>query len=470
MAGTGEKRAGGRIGGPAAAVSSGGGAGSGGRIGGRGDSRGPGLSRFADLAGVRLYRRNAFAVTGLPANAQGRAVRQQRQRLEARLAVEESWPGDAVSPSAGGYRRDEVRSAFEELQDPRRRLVDELLWRWGEVDLGCDCPRSLHVDHDTAVRNHLVALAAETEHGHVPAGNRHALWGSAAKAWGRLLGQPAFRTHIAHRIRALDDPRLAAHTADEFLAALPRLLVSPFTELAADPAFRARLAKVCAGWVEQQAFSGLFFELFEEMVEERTERIEKGVRSAVGLQNTQKYADAARILLREVVPAFEELGDFRTFLSDWRHEEAAHVVAVSLNNLAVALQRHHQVRRPSESQRRTILELADKAQEFAPARDAEALATNRAAFRRQFAGRGQSHQQLAGGGTRSRGQLGGDRGGMGCTPVVLVIIGWAVLGSVAGFPTANGVALFLAVPAAFSGAFWRWCLRLLTRTTRRRHR
>ncbi|MFG2777817.1 hypothetical protein ACGFY7_08130 [Streptomyces prunicolor] len=459
MAGTGEKRAGGRIGGPAAAVRGASGAGSGGRIGGHGDSRGLGLSRFADLAGVRLYRRNAFAVTGLPANAQGRAVRQQRQRLEARLAVGESWAGDAVSPSTDGYRRDEVRSAFEELQDPRRRLVDELLWRWDEVDLGCDCPRSLHADHDAAVRSHLLALEAETEHGHVPVGNRNAMWGSAARTWGRLLGQPAFRTHIAHRIRALDDPRLAAHTADEFLAALPRLLVSPFTELAADPAFRARLAKVCAGWVEQQAFSGLFFELFEEMVEERTERIEKGVRSAVGLQNTQKYPDAARILLREVVPAFEELGDFRAFLSNWQHEEAAHVVAVSLNNLAVALQRHHLYRRPSESQRRTILELVDKAYEITPDRDAKAIETNWAAIQDQF-----THLGPSGSGPHR-----GDRGGTGSTWVALVMASPIVLAFFLGL-AAGGVLPVLAVALVCGAAFWLWCLRGRAGARRKRRR
>jgi len=455
MAGTGGKRAGGRIGGPAAVGGTGGGGG--GRVGGAG---GRGLSRFADLAGARLYRANAFAVTGLPANAQGRAVRQQRQRVEARLAVEETWAGDAVSPWKGAYRRDEVRAAFEELQDPRRRLVDELLCRWGEVDLGCGCPRSLHTDHDAAVRVHALALATEAGHGDVPVGRRGPLWAHAAKTWGRLLGRPELRAHIAHRIGALDDPRLAAHTADDFLAALPRLLVSPFTELAVDPAFRGRLATVCAGWVEQQAFSGLFFELFEGMVEERTERISDGVRSAVALQNSTQYADAARVLLREVVPAYEELGDFRTFLPDWRHDEARHAVAVSLNNLAVALQRHHLLRPPGEAQRRTLLELADKAYEITPERDAQAIEANWRVI----------HDQFTHPGPGGSGPFRGDRGGTGCARVIVVTVGSAVVVFALGLGSAGGIALVPAGALVCGVAFWWWRLRGRTGTGRRRHR
>ncbi|RMI38921.1 hypothetical protein [Streptomyces triticirhizae] len=85
------------------------------------------FERFRDLAGGPLYRGNPFAVSGLPTDATSRAVRQQRQRLEARLAVQRTWPGDADSPLAGGFDGGEVRAAFERLQDARLRLVDEVL-------------------------------------------------------------------------------------------------------------------------------------------------------------------------------------------------------------------------------------------------------------------------------------------------------------------------------------------------------
>jgi tRNA A-37 threonylcarbamoyl transferase component Bud32 len=90
-------------------------------------------------ATAQLYRRNVFAVTGLPTHASGPAVRRHRQKVEARLAVGDSWPGAPEVAPAGGYGKDEVRASFEGLQDPRRRMVDELLWLWGPSDSGCDC-------------------------------------------------------------------------------------------------------------------------------------------------------------------------------------------------------------------------------------------------------------------------------------------------------------------------------------------
>ncbi|MGW6907187.1 hypothetical protein [Streptomyces sp. NPDC054940] len=342
------------------------------------------LSRFADLAGTRLYRDNAFAVTGLPVNARGRAVRQHRQRLEARLAVQDTLPADPESPLAGGHRRDEVRAAFEEFQDPRRRLVDELLWRWGEPGPECGCPPSVHEEHDDAVRFHAMALEAEAGRGHTGTDGRDNLWRGAAGGWGLLLERPEFRHHIAHRIGELDDPRLGEHSADDFLAALPRLLVSPFRELAADPEFRPRLAGVCAGWQEHEVFAGLFAELFEETVEETVEKITDDLLSAKRYQEAGRYGDAVLAMRRQVLPTFERLGDFRAFISDWRYEEVAHIVAVGLNNLAVALADHHLYKRPSAAQRQTMVELTEAAYEIAPDRDVAGIEANWDAIHSQF--------------------------------------------------------------------------------------
>ncbi|MFJ9031534.1 hypothetical protein ACIRQP_24040 [Streptomyces sp. NPDC102274] len=346
------------------------------------------LPRFADLAGVRLYRRNAFAVTGLPANAQGRAVRQHRQRLEARLAIEDTWPGEADSPLVGGHRKDEVRAAFEEFQDPRRRLVDELLWRWGEADLGCECPGTVHEEHDQAVRFHAMALEAEDGRIEATEEGRDTLWRGAASTWGTLLERPEFRDHIAHRIRALDDPRLRNHSADYFLAGIPRLLVSPLTEIASGPGFAPRLARVCAGWAEYEPFSDLFSELFEETVDETERTINDGLRSAEDKREAGQYGDAVVILREKVLADYHRLDSFREFVSEWRHEQVAHSVAVALNNLAVALQHHHMVKPPTAKQRKTVVELAEKAYEIAPDRDAEGIKENWSIIYDQFTGSG----------------------------------------------------------------------------------
>lgn len=334
------------------------------------------LSRFTDLAGMRLYRDNAFAVTGLPIDAQGRAVRQHRQRLDARLAVEDTWVPDPDSPLVGGHRKDEVRAAFEEFQDPRRRLVDELLWRWGEPGPDCGCPASVHEEHDNAVRFHAMALDAEAGRGHATTDARDILWQGAASAWGPLLERPEFRRHIAHRIERLDDPRLGEYSADDFLAELPGLLVSPFRELAADPDFRPRLTGICAGWAEQTAFSGLFTEMFEDAVEETVEKITDGLRSASGHKDAERYTDAVRVLRQDVLPAFDRFGDFRAYVPQWRYDDVAHIVAVGVGNLAVALLGHYQFHRPTVAEKKTVVELAERAYEIAPERHVKAFKDN----------------------------------------------------------------------------------------------
>lgn len=346
------------------------------------------LSRFADLAGMRLYRRNIFAVTGLPADAQGRAVRSHRQRLEARLAVEETWPGDADSPLVGGHRKDEVRTAFEEFQDPRRRLVDELLWRWGDTDFGCGCPRAVHQGHDAAVRFHALALEAEAGRVEATTDERDRLWSGAAVHWAELLERPEFRRHITHRISALDDPRLTEHSAYDFLDGLPRLIASPFTELADAPGLRPRLARVCARWAEHAPFAKLLPEVFEERVEAAIEKIHEGRLSARDKMNAQMYGDAVDIMRGKVLPEFQGLEPFRAFMSEWRYEETAHAVAVALNNLAVALQEYHRLKPPSAAQRKTVVELAETAYEIAPERDVADIKANWDVIHAQFTSSG----------------------------------------------------------------------------------
>ncbi|MDF3142211.1 MULTISPECIES: hypothetical protein [unclassified Streptomyces] len=421
------------------------------------------LSRFADLAGVRLYRDNAFAVTGLPATARGRAVRQHRQRLEARLAVEDSWPGDPDSPLVGGHRRDEVRAAFEEFQDPRRRLVDELLWRWGEPGPGCGCPASVHEEHDDAVRFHALALEAEAGRGHATTEGRDTLWRGAASGWGLLLERPELRRHIAHRIAELDDPRLGAHTADDFLAALPRLLVSPFRELAADPEFRPRLARVCAGWAEHTAFAGLFSELFEETVEETVEKITDGLRSASEKKDAGLFGDAVQVVRREVLPAFERLGDFRAFVSDWQYEDVAHIVAVGVGNLAVAMLGHHQLNRPSPTQMKTVVELAEKAYEIAPERHVKAFKDNWDVIYEWStrtvplgAAPGEPAQSLTG------------LEWVGCWLIALGLVGLIVLWTIEGWEVAWGVFLVLCAVAGGFQKLSEWQVRFRAHRARRR--
>ncbi|WP_207931072.1 hypothetical protein, partial [Streptomyces sp. 8K308] len=399
------------------------------------------LSRVGDLAGVRLYRRNVFAVTGLPVDALGRAVRRQRQRFEARLAVGERWPGDAGSPLAGSYGEDEVRAAFEEFADPRRRLVDELLWRWGDADLGCGCARSVHAAHDEAVRLHVTALEAEAGRLEVGADALGALWRSAASGWGALLGRTELRAHVVHRMRALDDPRLDEHDAEDFLAGLSRLLVSPLVELAAEPAFEERLAELAAEWTRFAAFSVDLAALFEEAVEERAGRVADGLRQAEEAKDAGRYQDAVAIAREQVVPEYERLNAYGAFVSEWRREQLAHTVAVAINNLAVALLRQHVGGRPTAQQRQTVVELAEKAHDIAPERDEKDIEANLKTVYGLYAGSGRLPGSPPAGETDT---------GWGCAACLLAALGLVaaivvgvVVGPAAGLGTGFGTLVLI---------------------------
>jgi hypothetical protein len=334
------------------------------------------FDRFGELAGTQLYRRNVFAVTGLPTHAGGPAVRRHRQKLEARLAVEDSWPGAPDLAPAGGYGKDEVRAAFEGLQDPRRRMVDELLWMWGAQDSGCGCGPDVHELHDAAVLLHARVLEAETGRSRLPVEQRASLWDNAVSSWGHLLADGALRQHVRHRIRALGDPRLDEDAADDLLARLPRLLVSPFPQLFADQATASRMTPVCTAWAAFPPFTGLFSELFERAVEEAYEKIHGDLLTAERERDAAHYREAFLLLRDRVVPGFEDMAPLRPFVSDWRYEEIAHVVAVGLNNLAVDLLGISVHRAPSASRREEMIWLAEKAYEIGPDRDSDGLKEN----------------------------------------------------------------------------------------------
>ncbi|MFJ8464317.1 hypothetical protein [Streptomyces swartbergensis] len=334
------------------------------------------FDRFEELAGTQLYRRNVFAVTGLPTRASGPAVRRHRQKVEARLAVEDRWPGAADLAPAGGYGKDEVRASFEGLQDPRRRMVDELLWLWGTPDSGCDCDPDVHEWHDSAVLLHARVLEAETGRSTLPVEQRASLWENVVSAWGHLLAGGALRQHVRHRIRTLGDPRLDEDAADDLLARLPRLLVSPFPQLFADQATATRLTSVCSAWTGFPPFAGLFSELFERVVEEAYEKIHGDLLTAEREREAHHYREAFLLLRDRVVPGFEDMAPLRPFVSDWRYDEIAHIVAVGLNNLAVEFLGISVHRPPSASRREEMLYLAEKAYEIGPDRDSDGLKEN----------------------------------------------------------------------------------------------
>jgi hypothetical protein len=342
----------------------------------------------AGLAGIRLYRRNAFAVTGLPADARESDVQRFRQEWQARQDVSVTWPGAAGSPLAGPFGTAEVRAAAEVFSDPRRRLVDELLWLWDGAALGCSCPDPVHRRHDEAVRCHALALEATAGYREAAPEERVELWGWAADAWGALCGGPEFARHVAERVRALGDPRLGAGAADEVLAAVPRLLVSPFRAMAADADLAPGLPEVCGRWARHAVFAGPVTEVFEEVAREGVRTVAEGLADVERKRADHGYQGAVLLMELEVVPVFEGLTRLGPLVPDARREEAAHLLASGLDDLVGDLQDHYVGLLPNGKQRRTVIELAEKAYAVAPEPDRRALERKRDAVRRQFGGSG----------------------------------------------------------------------------------
>jgi hypothetical protein len=342
----------------------------------------------ADLAGIRLYRRNAFAVTGLPADARESDVQRFRQEWQARQDGEATWPGAAGSPLAGPFGTEEVRAAALVLSDPRRRLVDELLWLWDGAALGCSCPDPVHRRHDEAVRCHALALEATAGHREAAPEERVELWGWAADAWGALCGGPEFARHVAERVGALGGARFEAGTADEVVAAVPRLLVSPFREMAADADLAPALPGVCARWARHPVFAGPVTEVFEEVAREGVRTVAEGLAAVERKRADRGYLDAVLLVEQEVVPAFERLTRLGPLVPDPRRDEAAHLLAAGLDGLVGDLQDHYAGLLPNEKQRRAVIDLAEKAYALAPEPDRKALERKRDVVRRQFGGSG----------------------------------------------------------------------------------
>ncbi|QKW08424.1 hypothetical protein HUT18_20660 [Streptomyces sp. NA04227] len=340
-------------------------------------------ARFRELAGVRLYWSNAFAVTGLPTHADGETVDRHREDAEAKLR---RGHGCWAAPRPSGSTTvpndaEQVRAAFAELADPKRRLMDEALWYWGTDNLDCGCPEDLHREHDAAVRRHLWALESAQGGDPFPGANREVMWLGAARGWHAVLENDHFAAHLRHRIRTLDTPELGEEAAEDLLAGLPPLLVTPFSELAHGDAFLARMA---AEWGRCASFEGSVHKLGEVLFAPSADRIGDALRIAKEHREAGRYEESAAALWQQVLPELELLDPVRPLVPAERYDEVALMVAVGLNNLAVDLRESYVHRAPDAGERWEMVELARKAHDVAPQRDEQQFLDNWDRLVRQF--------------------------------------------------------------------------------------
>lgn len=203
-------------------------------------------ARLLETAGPDVYRRNPFRITGVPTDAPARRVRQERQRVLSVLdLMPDSVVGDTRLPLPSRPAPDQVRAAFDALQRPDQRVIDELFWLWGDPG-ECGCDPVVHALHDAAVRAHAEALDLEAG----PPGDeeeRSELWVDVADAWIDALDKDAFWEHVRHRVAALADRRLDTSTVDGLRASMTRAVLNPQVVLARKPG-KAVLADLLDAW------------------------------------------------------------------------------------------------------------------------------------------------------------------------------------------------------------------------------
>ncbi|SEO63500.1 hypothetical protein [Amycolatopsis saalfeldensis] len=282
-------------------------------------------TRLKAVATPELYRRNPFRITGLPATATRRAVRERRLRVLGALEVGGRPPGvpEDVTP-------DQVRSAFDELGNTEHRLVDEVFGHWGAPE-DCDCPPQLHDRHDAAVKAHAAALDAEadrTEDHPMP------LWNDAARNWAFTQRSEAFWQHLRHRVGTSGDRRLDESTVDGLRAALPGALVAPLVTLAAASPEPDRLLGFLSMWGVDKATeaaarteaAGDTFSRGEDLLKELRKLIDNG-----------GAREAAERALGELAPMLDRLERVMPFEEYRRAGRLRETSAIAANNIGVAL-------------------------------------------------------------------------------------------------------------------------------------
>ncbi|MGW4482904.1 hypothetical protein ACWEOE_03600 [Amycolatopsis sp. NPDC004368] len=282
--------------------------------------------RLRAIATPRLYRRNPFRITGLPATASRRAVREQRQRVLGVLDVGGSRPPGVPADTTP----EEIRSAFDALGNTEQRFVDELFWTWGIPD-ECECPPQLHHKHDLAVAAHAAALEAELE---VSEDHPAPLWDEAARSWAATLESEAFWRHLAHRVAVLGDRRLDESTVDGIRGGLPEALLAPLVAVTAESAEPHRLVRYLPLFGGDKHTVADARSEAAEPTYARVDALLKDLRRLLDEGQARTAAERAVASLGGSLDRLEQLVPRKEFR---RTETLAELSAVALNNIGVAL-------------------------------------------------------------------------------------------------------------------------------------
>ncbi len=278
------------------------------------------------LAGPELYRRNAFRISGLLADANARTARQVAQRLRAALEV----GADIDLGTATSRDPHEIQAACDLiLGDPRRRLVHEVFAPWGDDVSRCGCESLMHRMHDSAVAAHSATISLEQDGGR-PDDEWKAVW----QIWSLFLaGAPA---HLESRVRELDDPQLDRAAVATIEAELPRTLVQPLVDLAVTgPLDRAGTLVDIAGRfpnaerLHRRLVEAAAAPLYEDLEERRTQ-----VARRIGEEPVDPIVAEIE---RDLLPQLQRLDALLPSKDNHRTSALHDQLAILFNNCAVDL-------------------------------------------------------------------------------------------------------------------------------------
>jgi len=230
---------------------------------------------LAAVATKNLYRKNAFRLLGLSADATVREISKHGVKLKQLTELGLGPAGPALPfPLKPPASQDEIRAALQRLQDPEKRLVDEFFWFWPEEfgrsnldpsilalqagDTGTamklwglkesDPVNGAVATHNLAVAWHLTALefenyTAEAGGGEDGQTRLTGFWTDALRRWACLTRDETFWDRFQGRIRQLDDPRLTSGFAHRFRTSLPECIAKINGELALEYGEAAELER-----------------------------------------------------------------------------------------------------------------------------------------------------------------------------------------------------------------------------------
>ncbi|GAB3894655.1 hypothetical protein GCM10029964_073440 [Kibdelosporangium lantanae] len=286
-----------------------------------------------EVAGPRLYLTNPFRVTGLTTDAGAREVRQRRQTvLNAIELGATSSVNDKRLPLPTPPEAADVRAAFDALERPDRRLVDELFWWWGEPGK-CGCAKEVHEAHDLAVEAHAKALDAE-DRGEVARADRVDLWTDAADAWMDALDYDTFWDHVRARVTALSDRRLDESTVDGLRSTMEGALLQPIAALVRQSPKQADLVRMIDVW---DIDTNVIDDARAYAAAPVYERIDAQVKDIVAMRDREEIFPAAQRAMDELPEAAELL---ETLVPHERFRRAAKLrnqMGITMNNCAFAM-------------------------------------------------------------------------------------------------------------------------------------